>query len=315
MNRFYKLLFAGVLVAGATGVSNVEAQAVSPSKQYVNISFQEDGKNKNERKYLKGLEVQAFDMSAYIEENHQKGSIYINGSILADGVMKKIKFQSKPSDFEGNIEQFCQVVSNTKEVPFLGVAMGQTDEHIGVNVNDVVASTSAEGAGLIEGDIITAFEANDIYTPCDLTSSINQYEPGEMVMVEFVRNGKWLHEKVVLGSRKVETLSFKACDQIKENIALPEAEVVQPTIASLSVFPNPTHGPTQVQFQAYETANLEWTLTDISGRIIRQGAEKDFKGQFSSNLDFTKETNGIYFLRVVHGEETFIKKIVVQHAS
>lgn len=86
-----------------------------------------------------------------------------------------------------------------KPRPFLGIRGDTVSEEIaslysipvlGVLVEEVIPSTSAEVAGLKRTDIITAFNGQPIFTMTDLQSAIRECVVGEDVEINILRDGK-----------------------------------------------------------------------------------------------------------------------------
>ncbi|MFQ5769147.1 MAG: PDZ domain-containing protein [bacterium] len=63
-------------------------------------------------------------------------------------------------------------------------------EHSGVLIWEVFEDSPAEDAGLKAGDIITKLDDEPILDPGDLVNSLEDYEEGDIVTVEYVRKGK-----------------------------------------------------------------------------------------------------------------------------
>ncbi len=70
----------------------------------------------------------------------------------------------------------------------------------GALVVDVAADSAAEDAGLQRGDIITAFDGEDVNSMADLVAQITAHAPGDEVEVTFVRDGEDQTVEVTLGS-------------------------------------------------------------------------------------------------------------------
>jgi len=64
------------------------------------------------------------------------------------------------------------------------------DSDYGVIVNEVVADSPAEEAGLEEDDIIVAVDGERIMEPADLDELLEDHSPGEDVVVQLIRDGQ-----------------------------------------------------------------------------------------------------------------------------
>jgi hypothetical protein len=72
----------------------------------------------------------------------------------------------------------------------------------------------------------------------------------------------------------------------------------------VSIYPNPTQGIVNITFK--NSSNRSFELTDITGRVVRGGS-------FSSStylLDTKELSQGIYYLKLISGNSTEIKKLI-----
>jgi serine protease Do len=95
--------------------------------------------------------------------------------------------------------------------PWLGVYMQNVTDELaeafdltedyGVIVNEVVADSPAEKAGLKQGDVIIGWDRRDIDDTGELTGLVSDSEVGDKVTLRVVRDGKELEVPVVIGER------------------------------------------------------------------------------------------------------------------
>jgi len=110
----------------------------------------------------------------------------------------------------GKTRKKVRVVSVT-DMPFLGVNMQELDAEIlkgldasvkqGVLVTEVVDGSPAEEAGIEDGDIIVAFDRNDVESPSGLKKLVEESRVGDTVRVKVIRNGEPQVMKVTVGQR------------------------------------------------------------------------------------------------------------------
>jgi hypothetical protein len=74
--------------------------------------------------------------------------------------------------------------------------------------------------------------------------------------------------------------------------------------ASFSLYPNPAND--RVTISGWDT-NASVTITDISGRIVRQEQLR------SNQIDTAMLTEGIYVVTLTEGAKTASKRLVIQH--
>jgi len=71
-----------------------------------------------------------------------------------------------------------------------------------VTIQDVVAGSPADQAGLKVGDTITAVDGKEVKTGDDLVSDIASRKPGSKAKLSFVRNGKKEETTVTIADRQ-----------------------------------------------------------------------------------------------------------------
>ena len=138
-------------------------------------------------------------------------NITINGQPLADykGDVKVIrrKLMNGNSENEffspGANFKFNGVNSNRA---FLGVLTEQSDK--GALIKAVTKGSSAEKAGLKEGDVITKVDDKKITSPEDLAEIVKTNKPGDEVKISYLRNGKKKEAKVILGKTNDMPMAF-----------------------------------------------------------------------------------------------------------
>ena len=111
---------------------------------------------------------------------------------------------------------------NSENQAFLGVKMGKKVEVLnidgeettteegnegnGVLIDGVVEGSAAEAAGLQAGDIIKAINGQEIAYFDDLTDQLAGKTPGDVVTIDYQRNGTMAQTEATLGSHDVEML-------------------------------------------------------------------------------------------------------------
>jgi S1-C subfamily serine protease len=95
--------------------------------------------------------------------------------------------------------------------PFLGVETVAVDEEVanqfdleveeGLLITDVLPGTGAADADLEEGDVILAFDGQELTTPDELGEAIAQKQPGDEVTLSIQRGAEQLEVTATLGER------------------------------------------------------------------------------------------------------------------
>ena len=79
------------------------------------------------------------------------------------------------------------------------------------------------------------------------------------------------------------------------------------------VYPNPTSGEVNIEFNAAVDAKYLFDVTDILGRTILKSTESFAQGQNIKHIDMSKTAAGVYFIHIEEsGVEVKTLKIVVE---
>ncbi len=105
----------------------------------------------------------------------------------------------------GDAARSSRVLTTSPNKAFLGVASEKTDD--GVSITHVTQKSSAEKAGLKEGDIITKINEVKISSPEDLTKSIGKFKPEEKITITYKRNGKEAKTTATLGKNTASNIA------------------------------------------------------------------------------------------------------------
>ncbi|NPV90802.1 MAG: PDZ domain-containing protein [Firmicutes bacterium] len=122
-----------------------------------------------------------------------------------------IGFAIPSSTVQGVIDQL--ISSGRVSHPFMGVSVSSVDSEMaqrlgmsgtgGAIVQQVVAGSPAQKAGITQGDVILAINGNPVKTPDDVVEQIAGYSVGEQVTVKLLRDGGEMEIKVTLAQKGV----------------------------------------------------------------------------------------------------------------
>lgn len=130
-----------------------------------------------------------------------------------DGMLKVADFSIKVLDSIGNKDikpEYILVKMDQKEMgakagagngAWFGIVPNFEDNHLGFKISGTSTGSPAEKAGLKNGDIITKFGEKVINNLYDLTYAIRDHSPGDVIVVELLRDGKLLKFNVELAKR------------------------------------------------------------------------------------------------------------------
>jgi hypothetical protein len=227
--------------------------------------------------------------------------------------------------------------------PFLGVQSIHMKKPNGINgiaVEPVVNST-AWAMGLQEEDIITQIDGRPVIDWHDLGAAIDNRNIGDDITVEVYRKGEQLTFTRPIKSRAATHNDHSRGDGVAiiENeeepdapqseaqlVPVPQEEVTalqeksemdMPRINNLqidrlNVFPNPSTGIFDIQFELPAQGRTGIRIFDNSGKVIYENNLGNFSGIFSDRIDIANNAKGIYFLAVNQNDQVVTRKIILQ---
>ena len=88
---------------------------------------------------------------------------------------------------------------------FLGVSTeNATGDQEGARIASIEDGSPAAGAGLQEGDVITAVDGEAVTSSADLARAVRSHEPGDQVKIAYTRDGNAAEVQVELADRSTE---------------------------------------------------------------------------------------------------------------
>jgi hypothetical protein len=95
------------------------------------------------------------------------------------------------------------------------------------------------------------------------------------------------------------------------NVVVTSVNNVDPARIGLLLAPNPNKGVFNVQFRVKGREQLDITVLNISGQQVYRQSYDKFSGDFNQNIQLPKVAPGIYMLKVTHGNDHYLKRILV----
>ncbi len=90
------------------------------------------------------------------------------------------------------------------------------------------------------------------------------------------------------------------------------ASINDVAFSNFNLFPNPTKGSFQVQFDATESNDIEIQLFDITGRFVGQKSFKNTSSYFSQKIEFNQLSSGMYLVKIKNGAKQTTRKLMVE---
>jgi len=84
------------------------------------------------------------------------------------------------------------------------------------------------------------------------------------------------------------------------------------TVENLAIYPNPTTGILNVNFNAEKQGNMQVKLIGINGQVIFNDQITNNAGQYNYSFDISDQAKGIYLLSITSDTEKIDRKIVLK---
>ncbi len=111
-----------------------------------------------------------------------------------------------PGEENMDFDMFNENSKSSASKTFLGVVTEKSTD--GVKINQVMKGSSAEKAGLQNGDVITKIDNKNINTPGELMEVVQSYKPNDEVRIYYKRDSKKNDVKIKLGETKESKRTF-----------------------------------------------------------------------------------------------------------
>lgn len=87
---------------------------------------------------------------------------------------------------------------------------------------------------------------------------------------------------------------------------------IDPVKIGLTVSPNPSEGHFSIRFRTQTASDLDIAVLSATGQEVYHHAQDRFIGSYNGGVDLEHASPGIYFVRVRHGINYYLKKILIQ---
>ncbi len=81
---------------------------------------------------------------------------------------------------------------------------------------------------------------------------------------------------------------------------------------TISIYPNPTNGIVNINYNLEDSSNVVLRLTNIQGQIISETKTDKSNGLQSDSIDLSNQSTGMYFLTITSGNNSHTSKIIKQ---
>jgi len=90
------------------------------------------------------------------------------------------------------------------------------------------------------------------------------------------------------------------------------ASIKDVSFEGFNLYPNPSNGNFNLQFETASTAPVKLQLFDLTGRLVREMQFSDVAARFSESISFKNTAKGLYLLKIKNGSKQTIRKLVIE---
>ena len=238
------------------------------------------------------------------------------------------------------------------EKPFFGISPSHAEKPEGMDgqMVSVHNNTTAEKMGLEDDVMITKINNNPIYDWHDVSTAIGDLFAGEDITVTWITDGEERTETMPIGNHDGAFQDYKVfATKGEEVMEMPRAEAMeQPEtydnivqvafqdvtedeaedmkedmdidmpivnnlqIEQLTVFPNPTQGRFNIQFDLPNSGETIIQIYNSAGQQVFSRNLGDFTGQYREQLDISNNARGLYFVMIAQNGQSISRKLSLQ---
>ncbi len=215
---------------------------------------------------------------------------------------------------------------NNSNCAALGIYSNNHSDEYGATINEIIGQSGAQKAGLKQGDVIKKVEEFDVSDFQSLHFALSNFLPGDNVMVDYMRNGKYMHTNVTLTNwSDIPGHEFRArtdCDkpELPTVINRDDLDVDDPTgihsiqpleLEDVAVYPNPNDGIFALSFIP-QPGPLSVTITDVNGKEVYSDQNVNAGGLYQRDINIAKVPQGNYVITVTQGGKVYTQQISKQ---
>jgi len=79
----------------------------------------------------------------------------------------------------------------------------------------------------------------------------------------------------------------------------------------MKLYPNPNNGKFNLNFNLKSKGDAEVTVYDMQGKQVYNEKLPNFQGEYNKPIDISSNAKGVYFVKILQGKNTQVKKIVL----
>jgi C-terminal processing protease CtpA/Prc len=217
---------------------------------------------------------------------------------------------------------------------FLGIEGRSLEDEKGVELSKIFPESTAEEMGLQEGDVLRTLNDEAVEDIKDLVERLNDLEPGEVVKLEYERDGKLkkvkgalkpyphtnpmrekLDRRKGLESRHVFRFEIEEVDgetirelNKKSGASLDESNALETDRIMIS--PNPGDGLFVIDALLPSQGDVEIQVLDINGKTVLTKSVNVGEDGLLTRIDLSDQTSGVYFVSLFQEGKGKVMRIV-----
>ena len=90
------------------------------------------------------------------------------------------------------------------------------------------------------------------------------------------------------------------------------ASIKDVSFEGFNLYPNPSNGNFNLQFETISTALVKLQLFDLTGRLVREVQFSNVAARFSESISFKNTAKGLYLLKIKNGSKQTTRKLVIE---
>ena len=79
-----------------------------------------------------------------------------------------------------------------------------------------------------------------------------------------------------------------------------------------NLYPNPSNGNFNLQFDTVSSDKVKLQLFDITGRLVRELNYANIAARFSESVSFENTSKGLYLLKITNGSKQTTRKLLIE---
>ena len=130
--------------------------------------------------------------------------------------------------------------------------------------------------------------------------------PGNAKNYSFTDNTNYLNASVVY--YRIKSIDMDGLHSDYTNIV--SVKRVGKTKGALNINPNITSGNINIRFLQTEASKVQLSVVDLSGKTVINKEQATSKGMNNINMDLGQLANGLYYVKILDGENSYIQSVL-----